>query len=169
MTRRSVFFDPTQVDDRFLARFWSKVDKRAPDECWPWLRSIAPGARYGTFAVRGRATTTANRVALALSLGRPLTGAEYACHTCDNPPCCNPAHLFAGTPSENNFDAVDKGRFNAPRGERHRDAILTEDQVREIRAAEPKRGLYRELASRYGVAPGTVHSARVGISWKHLT
>src|ERR1035437_6125251 len=82
--------DPVEV-------FWSKVDRLGgPDACWPWM-----GARdqdgYGLFrppkATR-RPTQRAHRFALELKLGRPLAPGMQARHAvCDNPPCCNPAHL----------------------------------------------------------------------------
>jgi hypothetical protein len=88
-------------------RFWSKVDRSGgPDACWPWTgRCYAAG--YGQVGFKGR-TTSAHRVALELSRGRPPK--HLACHTCDNPPCCNPRHLYDGTASQNAADAYARGR-----------------------------------------------------------
>lgn len=90
-------------------RFWAKVDRRGPDECWPWRGK--PGARgYGTFSfdnLRRRAT----HISLELS-GKPRPSPRHgACHTCDNPPCVNPAHLWWGDQSENLRDALAKKRL----------------------------------------------------------
>lgn len=93
-------------------RFWAYVDKSAgPDACWPWTGSKARYG-YGTFNIRDRDRVgiRAHRFALELALGRRVGDGMYACHTCDNPPCCNPAHLFEGTPSQNNYDMVSKRR-----------------------------------------------------------
>lgn len=85
--------------------FWRSVDKSASlDSCWPWTRyRMANG--YG----RHRTGYT-HRYALELTLGRPLAEGMEACHSCDNPPCCNPAHLFEGTRLDNERDKTVKGR-----------------------------------------------------------
>lgn len=96
----------TQAD---IEKFWSRVDMRAPDECWEWTRGKLKFG-YGHFTLIGsmRALKT-NRVALFLATGTdpfPL----QALHHCDNPPCCNPSHLYRGTSTENNRDTVRRGR-----------------------------------------------------------
>jgi hypothetical protein len=93
-------------------RFWEKVARRALDECWPWL-----GARdrkgYGAFMMTGEGVrkhrVTASRLAYELAVG-PIAEGLAVMHRCDNPPCCNPAHLVAGTIADNNRDMVVKGR-----------------------------------------------------------
>jgi hypothetical protein len=91
-----------------MDRFWSKVNiSDDPDECWEWTRA-KDSSGYGSFWFDGSAVM-ASRMALRLSTGdNPLD--KYACHTCDNPPCCNPNHLFWGDPEENVKDMVEKGR-----------------------------------------------------------
>jgi hypothetical protein len=89
-----------------LQRFWSKVEKRSADECWPWIAAKTFG--YGAWRCR-KVGFRANRVALILSSGKPL-GELDALHRCDRHECCNPAHLFAGTHKKNMEDMLAKGR-----------------------------------------------------------
>lgn len=97
------------LSPEFVDRFWSKVDKRGPDECWPWTgaRSVTG---YGMLSVPGlQAPVQAHRVACGLATGSVQDG-RYVCHSCDNPGCCNPAHLWIGTHRENMHDMHAKGR-----------------------------------------------------------
>jgi len=86
-----------------LERFWSKVSIKGDDECWPW--TAAPRRKdegYGAFWLNRRHQPS-NRVAWMLTHGKIEEGL-VVCHKCDNPPCCNPSHLFLGTPLDNDRD-----------------------------------------------------------------
>ena len=96
-------------DTRTLERFWSKVDRRSDDECWPWLG--ATDGRYGQFWF-DRRKVKANRFAIAVDKGVWLGSDQLACHHCDNPICVNPSHLFIGSMSDNIRDAVAKERID---------------------------------------------------------
>lgn len=87
-------------------RFWLKVQMGSPDECWPW-RGFCNRGGYGQFGEDGK-LTTAHRVAWRLTFGDP--GKYFVLHTCDNPPCVNPFHLFLGNQKTNMEDMVAKGR-----------------------------------------------------------
>ena len=89
-------------------RFWEKVDRSGgTDACWPWIGAIGVHG-YGRVNLDGRSTGIASRVAWTLTFGDP--GDLGVLHRCDNPPCCNPAHLFLGTQLDNSRDMVAKGR-----------------------------------------------------------
>lgn len=155
-------------------RFWAKVDRsQGPDACWPW-RAGRDRQGYGKFWVRsgvgetGR-TVHASRVALGLFLGRPVADDKSACHHCDNPPCCNPAHLYEGSSDANANDRHSRGRD--PHGERHGRARLTEELVRQIRAAyRPNtRGAGPvSLARRFGLSSRTVRNVVYRLAWRHI-
>ncbi len=106
----------------FAERFWSRIDKNGPvhpvlgTPCWPWMGRCDSNG-YGLFDVREDSRRAhprfAHRIAYALIFG-PLPSGIFACHHCDNPPCCNPAHLFPGTNADNVADMWSKGRGVTP-------------------------------------------------------
>lgn len=94
--------------------FWARVDQSGgPNACWPWMGYRTPRG-YGRLYCGSRTPVYAHRVACALAHG-PIPPGMDACHKCDNPPCCNPAHLFPGTQDDNIQDAKRKGRLHGPR------------------------------------------------------
>ncbi len=91
-------------------RFWPKVDRRSPDECWPWLGTHADRG-YGRFGLSDpRRNVPAHRLAGELYYGETMSPELNALHSCDNPPCCNPHHIRPGTQAENMADAIARGR-----------------------------------------------------------
>lgn len=160
------------IEDK-VAHFWSKVDKSGgPDACWEWTENRTKEG-YGRFSIRERGgpvkTRFASRVAFELTNG-PIPAGMFVCHRCDNPPCCNPAHLFAGTPNDNVQDAIRKGRMRhvGVPGSRHPRAKLTEEQAADIwvRANMGERGV--ALAAEYGISISVVSRIKNGGAWKHV-
>jgi hypothetical protein len=146
-------------------RFWAKVDSSGgPDACWPWTGSTFIGG-YGQFSPTHATTITAHRMAYTLTYG-PIARHLYACHRCDQPICCNPRHIFSGTPAENSHDMMAKGRSSkALCCERNPGAKLTPDQVRFIRTSGES---LRILSKRFDVAIMTIWRARSGQTWHQL-
>jgi hypothetical protein len=97
-----------KLSDKDLARFWKKINVKKPKDCWEWINSTRGSLGYGQFRIGSR-ICDAHRIALELKSG-PLKKGRYVCHTCDNPKCCNPYHLFGGTQKENMDDMTNKGR-----------------------------------------------------------
>jgi hypothetical protein len=127
-------------------RFWAYVD--VSGDCWEWQG--ARGSKgYGAFQLRTR-QETAHRVAWRLHFG-PIPEGLFVCHSCDNPPCVNPAHLFLGTPADNAADREVKGRRKSLVGERHQNAKLTWADVCEVRRLYADGLLQRQIAERFGV------------------
>jgi hypothetical protein len=147
-------------------RVWALVENRGPDDCWPWL-AARDSDGYGLFAVSHRQQMGAHRYILGLKLGRPVPDGVMALHTCDWPPCCNPAHLYEGTALDNARDC--KVRERGCRGERHSRAKLTADDVRDIRRLYATGGWSQDtLARMYGVTQQAIGAVVRGETWKHV-
>ena len=151
--------------DRLLAGIdWSG----GPDACWPWMRSRRNG--YGQLFVAKRPKlliTTAHRAAYEAFAG-PIPAGMFVCHKCDNKACCNPKHLFLGTPKQNTHDMVFKGRN---RGNGNGFAKLTLAQEREISemyATVNKHRLVAAMAEKYGVHSSTVYKVIKRARWKQI-
>ncbi len=179
--------DPLRVPPGPEARFWSHVDTSGGMfACWPWQAS-RNASGYGHFDHSG-----AHRFALQLALGRPLGEGMEACHTCDNPPCCNPAHLFEGTHQDNVDDRNVKGRTaqgdHVPperrargdrhparriagwgQGERNGRHRLTEDDVRTIRRRLAERVRWIDIAAEFGISKPAVSHIAAGRTWTHVS
>src|SRR5574342_155158 len=116
---------------------WLRVEKRGSDECWPWVGrfEVRKGRRwYGSYVWHG-VPKRPHRAIVEFRLARKLLRHEYVLHSCDNPQCCNPAHLRVGTQRDNMHDMFSRGRFRGggPRGERNGSAKLSSVVVRRIR------------------------------------
>jgi HNH endonuclease len=158
------------------ARFWAKVDRSGgPDACWPWTASVFKDrGGYGKFqAGASRATARvvyAHRFAYELAVGS-VPDHLLVCHTCDNPPCVNPAHLFPGTHLDNMQDCVAKGRHVTPprlRGEAHPGARVNKAIVMEVREryVSGERGAH--IARALGLSRSLVYDIINRRTWRHL-
>jgi hypothetical protein len=159
-----------------VERFWARID-RVGDRCWPWGGARSNG--YGYVSWRGR-VQPAHRIAWQLTAG-PIPAGVYVCHHCDQPACCNPAHLFLGTQTDNMRDCAAKGRTTKgdrnpsrlyparrPRGEHHGNAKLTAADVLQIRHRKRQGERTRVVAQAFGVSPSHIEYIIRGLSWAHL-
>jgi len=142
-------------------RFWSNVERSAG--CWEWQASKSDTG-YGCF-YDGRAYH-AHRYSWALANG-PIPPGLLVLHRCDNRACVNPEHLFLGSHRDNSVDMVGKGRNHThdTAGERHGEAKLTDEAVREIRTSALTG---RALAAKFGVTESAVSLVRRGRAWRHV-
>lgn len=145
-------------------RFWSRVHKT--ETCWFWTGGTFSNG-YGLFTVQGK-TIGAHRYVFQQQHGL-IPKDMFICHTCDNPPCVNPAHLFLGTHTDNMQDCISKGRFShhGQKGSLHNLAKLREKDIPVIRSmllfCTPT-----EISKIYKVAPTTISYIRDRKTWTHV-
>ena len=142
-----------------MERFWSKVARGSADECWPWLGGRGRKG-YGVF--RDGGINRSHRVAWELTNG-PVEEGQQVLHRCDNPPCCNPAHLFLGDNTVNMADKLAKGR--QIHGEAQYNAILKATDIPSIRALLRQGVTEEEIGQRYGVSRGAISNIKRKRSW----
>lgn len=151
---RSTGHAPVALSDRL----WARVAVGSADECWPWTGAVQRRSGHGTISVGGRGSGMegTHRVAYRLTKGS-IDGLQIR-HTCDNPPCCNPAHLIAGTHADNMRDMAIR--------ERGWKTKLTATQVLEIRrrSSEP----HADLANEFGVSKSNISMIITRQTWKHV-
>lgn len=172
-----------KIDETRRAVFFSNIDKRGEDECWPWLGATDKRG-YGQFKVLGR-QCKAHRISFALA-NNAIDDSLLVMHSCDTPGCQNPKHLSQGTNGDNMADKTRKGRqargaklgesvrrthprtsgaahgacsfhpnFNPPTGERNGACKLTDRQV----------ALIRSLS---GCAPQSALGRLFGVAQSHI-
>lgn len=165
-----------------IERFYSHIDRKSIVRCWLWQLGVDKDG-YGKTSVRGKTIRT-HRLAYLLFYGvDPLE--LLVCHTCDNPTCCNPYHLFLGTEQINTLDAKAKGRLNTAAGERHGtrtrpdrvakgegkplSAKLTAEQVIEIRHLYSRGDkTQQQIADLFHVSREAISRIILGKNWKHI-
>lgn len=140
----------------------SRVEVGDKSHCWIWL-GHKNNKGYGYVSVGGKLDVAHRHAWRAFCGGIP--NGMHVLHHCDNPPCCNPDHLFLGTNADNVRDRIAKGRSADVRGAKNGRAKLTEDDVRAIRMDSKSHG---RVAREYGVRPYTVQMIRQRKTWAHV-
>ncbi len=153
---------------RFDAK-WKRVDSG----CWEWQAARDKNG-YGIFGDAAFTTKFAHRISWILHRGEIPAGMGIL-HSCDNPRCVNPEHLFVGTQSDNMKDMGLKGRARSTRhpesllrGEEHPMAKLFGHQVLSIRLCLARGVTVSETARNFNVDRKNIRSIRDGIIWKHI-
>lgn len=175
----------------FHRRFWSKVDVNSdPGRCWEW-QGKRRHLDYGVFAFwdperRKKGEKRAHRTSWELMYGEIPEGL-FVCHHCDNPPCCNPYHLFLGTQADNMRDMHSKERAHlitpeeravgyalkrargTGKGEKNPRAKLTDEDIRRMRALRAHEGMtLKDLASEFGVHYSVIGRIVRGELWRNV-
>ena len=141
-----------ELTDSEHKRFWSKVTKT--DSCWLWTGGTRAG--YGLFRLRNK-MWSAHRLSYAIHTGD--VGNHRVRHTCDNPPCVNPAHLLLGSDKDNSDDKMVRDRHNF---------LLSNKQVLDIRSRPLSPTMCKELAIEFGTSTEVIKRALTGESYDWL-
>ena len=144
-------------------RFWNRVLIKRSSTCWPFQGAINKGG-YGKSSIDGR-KTSAHRVAYEIAIGIIPQG-NIVCHTCDNPLCCNPNHLFLGTHKTNAEDRNRKGRQAS--GSSNGKTKLTVDEVKEIKSRLQNGESAMNISKSYNVHNYTIGNIKRGITWRNI-
>lgn len=148
--------DGNLIDAVSVTRFWSLVNKRQSGECWMWLGDRDRGG-YGVFFWRGK-RRGAHELALSFTTGEVRIPGLDTCHACDNPPCCNPAHLTFASRLVNVRQMHERGRAR-------KSSTLTVADVRTIRERRASGARQIDLARDFGVSDGQISMIVRGLRW----
>jgi len=151
----------------------ANVEKKGNDECWPWTGRTLEKDSRGIASIDGK-TVTAPRISWEVHNGAPPPAEMFVCHSCDNPNCVNPNHLWLGSNKDNLRDAASKGRIFTQRqsdhikGSKHGNAKMTEETVLKIRADFANGESIRSIAKKYGMSFNPVWMAIRRRAWTHV-
>ena len=152
------------ITDDLAERLRAYAPPTTPNDCWEWTGSTNKG--YGVISVSASKVRAAHVVAWELHHKRSLPEGMLVRHTCDNPPCCNPAHLMLGTHIDNSDDKVSRNR--QAKGSKHGIAKLFEEDIREIRFLRGQGLTQSAIARIFGVTQGNIQSILSGKTWAHV-
>lgn len=146
-------------------RFWPRLKITDLNGCWEWTGHKLRG--YGQIGVGGRqhGLIYTHVLAWMIENGSEVPTKMCVCHSCDNRSCCNPSHLFIGTPKDNTQDMIAKGRHS--HGERAAKKLSKTD-VTVIRERARSGGNHRLIAADYGVSRSLVSSIASGKRWAYV-
>lgn len=148
----------SQILERLMRR-----SKRDPNGCLVW-GGCRQGKGYGAIFACGKLRST-HRIAYQIYFGK-IPAELSILHRCDNRPCIEPQHLYAGTAKQNSLDAILRGR--TPKGIKHGMAKLSEEDVYNIRMLSSNKTASSEIAVKFGVSYHTIWDITTGRSWRHI-
>ena len=148
-------FQKINPEDVFHERY-----KITDSGCWEWTGNRCING-YGRLNDKKM-----HRFSWEYYNGKKVPDGLYICHKCDNPPCVNPEHLYAGTAADNIRDAKERGRLNPARGEKQPNAKLTNSDARKIYVDDRADEI---IAAEFGVSRKCVSRVKTGKSWSYVT
>ena len=143
-----------------IERLFKNLEYNPETYCWEWQGALTRG--YGMININYQAKKV-HRVMYKYIYGDIPADKPHILHQCDNPKCCNPTHLYAGTAQNNMDDMMNRGR--SLKGEKQHLSKLTEKQVLEIRTSEEPQTV---LVKRFNVGKATISKIKNRKTWKHI-
>lgn len=134
-------------------------------KCWNWSGSKNRKG-YGALSIKNK-HSIAHRESYKVFKGKIPNG-MHVCHSCDNPSCINPDHLWLGTNKDNNNDKMEKGRFKPNYGNNNGNSKLTKNDVIEIKQKINQGYDLVEISKQYNVTPENIYSIKNNKTWRHV-
>jgi len=165
----------TPIEPQYLIKyqnkFWSRVNKKNKNNCWEWTSWKTKGKwRYGIFQIHTKnqkMQIRAHRASWYYFYGVLPPLDMFVCHSCDNPSCVNPSHLFLGTPKDNTRDMVNKQRSCT--GSKNGKTKLNNEQVINIKKLLKDNKLTQaEIAKIFKISQSTINQINKNKTWKHV-
>ena len=149
-----------------VADIWAQVVIAGSNECWLW-NGYRDKDGYGRTCYN-RKKHVVTRLIFAFTHGRDPVG--LVCHTCDNPSCCNPAHLYDGDHEQNALDSVARGRakYKAHHGTDNGFSKLKEQEVMDIRWLADNGATHKQIAGVFRVSAPLIHYIATRKYWRHV-
>jgi hypothetical protein len=159
-----VFCPVTGLTNSQAEQFWALASRGEESACWLWTKSLVPTTGYGQVQYNKRRFAT-HRLAWMLAYGA-IPDQMHVCHKCDVRACCNPSHLFVGTPADNQRDCAQKKR--KPHGVNHGRSVLDDDKVRQIRRLHADGHTMKAIGLQFGIDNTTVKQVVSRRTWRHV-
>lgn len=147
-------------------RFWKKVSKQKEDECWIW-NAYKHKKGYGYFHANG-SVMKSHRISFILENKTLIPKGMCICHSCDNPSCVNPNHLWMGTNMDNIKDSLMKGRRIGLRGEKNNSCKLKSKEVLKIRELFLQKIKAKHIAKMFNIGISMIYAIKQRRNWKHI-